>query len=84
MEHCGVSKSDFLSPTLLEDVTINKLLLLEGVQTGVDACGRASIKSYITVSTRVTSDASDVGIDGFQVTGTVAGSLASVCSIRDI
>jgi len=62
-----------------EDVTVDKDLTLNGAQVGEDARGRTEDESHLTGSIKVTSDASDVTIDGFKITGTGATPLAGVC-----
>lgn len=64
--------------TYNEDITIDKSLTLNGAQVGIDARGRSADESEIVGSIKVTSDASDVTIDGFEITGTGVGPLAGV------
>ncbi len=64
-----------------EDVTVNMNLTLNGVQAGEDARGRTGDESEIVGSIKVTSEASDVTIDGFKITATSDPPIRGSCML---
>ncbi len=68
--------------TYEEDITVDKSLTLNGTQAGVDARGRRTgAESEIVGSIYVNSDATNVTIDGFKITGTETGAIGGACII---